>query len=66
MINYLVYPGGGGVPGFVTIGKTNSGADYECDGTNDTVQFQAAMNENKPILILGGIYELTNKISDGG
>lgn len=61
MINYLVYLGGGN-PGFITIGPTNSGADYECNGTNDTTQFQTAINEGKPIILYPGEYTLTNKI----
>jgi len=28
----------------ITIGKTGSGANFECDGTDDQVQFQAAMD----------------------
>lgn len=36
--------GGGGPTGFVTIGPVGSGADFECDGTLDNVETQAALD----------------------
>ena len=57
---------GGGNPGFITIGPTNSGADYECNGTNDTSQFQAAINLHKPIYIYPGSYNITSIINCTG
>jgi len=44
---------------FLSIGKTNSGADYICDGVDDHVQFQACFNaapSGSVILILPGTY----------
>ena len=54
---------GGEDPGFITIGPTNSGADYECNGTNDTSQFQAAINEEKQIYIYPGSYTISTTIN---
>lgn len=36
---------GGGVALFITVGNVGSGADYECDGTDDQVQIQQAIDE---------------------
>lgn len=53
----------------ITIGPTDSGAAYECDGTADNVQFQAAVNavgSGGVIYVLPGTYNLAEKISRTG
>lgn len=43
----------------ITIGTSGSGADYECDGTDDNDQFDAAiaaMSDGETLLILAGNY----------
>lgn len=50
----------------VYIGGTGSGADYECDGTADDVQFQAAFDSalsGSTIYILPGTYNIAAKVT---
>lgn len=49
----------------IYIGRTGSGADYECDGVNDNVQFNAALTaatSGTTIYILQGTYNCTERI----
>lgn len=51
---------------YVTVGSTGSGADYECDGTNDNVQIQAAINASSTggiVHILPGTYNTSVSLS---
>lgn len=45
---------------YLTVGQSGSGADYECDGTNDDVQIQKAICQIK-----GQTYDETLTYSDG-
>lgn len=51
---------------WITIGKTGSGADYECDGVADHIQIQQAItaaSSGCEILFLDGAYYLTSQVS---
>jgi len=49
----------------ITIGPTGSGANYECDGVADHIQFQAAINavaSGGEIQVLHGTYSITSTV----
>jgi len=51
----------------ITIGVTDSGAAYECDGNDDHVQFQAAINaasSGDKIIVLDGDYSFASQVSE--
>ena len=52
---------------FLTIGTVGSGADYECDGTNDEVEFQNACNAvtatKYEIQVLAGAYVFSASVT---
>lgn len=54
----------------ITVGTTGSGADYECDGTADNVQLQAAIDSIAAtggiIAVLAGTYNLAVKLTFTG
>jgi hypothetical protein len=56
----------GGSLGTKTIGTTGSGADYECDGTADNVQFALAISEitaGWTLIVLPGTYSLAATVT---
>lgn len=51
---------------YITIGRTGSGADYECDGTSDNVQIQKALGDvssGTQIVFLQGTYNCTSPLA---
>lgn len=53
----------------IYIGPSDSGAEYECDGANDQVQFNAALTaatSGQTICILPGTYYITSRIYQAG
>jgi len=51
---------------YITIGRTGSGADYECDGTSDNVQIQKALSDvssGTQIVFLQGTYNCTSPLA---
>lgn len=70
--NSLPYIGSSKVYNSVVIGSSNAGytenqVDYLCNGVNDQIQFQNAINsiDNGTIYILGGDYYLSDGINSG-
>lgn len=62
--------GGSTVIPMVTVGTSGSGADYECDGTADNVQIQAAIDAistaGGTVAILAGTYNLAAQLTITG
>lgn len=49
----------------IYVGMVGSGAEYECDGTDDHVQIQAAIDNatsGDAVILLSGVYNITTRI----